>query len=156
MMTSATSNIRGSLRWMAPELFQSDSTNKVVTRHSEITDMWAFGMVAYELLSGELPYSNMTRDAQVILAVAKGELPGKPMQVGDQEIFDKTWNLCCSCWALDGKSRPTAKQAVESWSIYAHSREDENVDHITNEQCFCVPLRHFPWAHRLLGRKQDN
>ena len=41
---SNTTNVRGSVRWMAPEFFDSRDP---VTEHSEATDVWGFGATIY-------------------------------------------------------------------------------------------------------------
>ncbi len=41
-----TTSARGSLRWMAPELFRSDSGGKP-SKQNKTSDVWAFGMLAY-------------------------------------------------------------------------------------------------------------
>ena len=41
---SNTTTVRGSVRWMAPEFFDSDDP---VTEHSAATDVWGFGATIY-------------------------------------------------------------------------------------------------------------
>ena len=41
---SNTTTVRGSVRWMAPEFFDSDDP---VTEHSKATDVWGFGATIY-------------------------------------------------------------------------------------------------------------
>jgi len=55
--TFATSAFAGSVRWMAPELVISsvDSQSKYIP-HSFSTDVYSFGCVVYQLLSGMQPY----------------------------------------------------------------------------------------------------
>lgn len=42
--TVNTTSTRGSLRWMSPELFGSGGEP---SRHNKMSDIWAFGMLAY-------------------------------------------------------------------------------------------------------------
>lgn len=42
-LTSTTGGMKGSLRWMAPELLEG-------VKHNVETDIWAFGMVIYVCL----------------------------------------------------------------------------------------------------------
>jgi len=122
MSASSTSDFKGTVRWMAPELLIF--VDGEPSAHSETTDIWALGMVAYELLSGNAPYSNLKNDYAVIMAISKKRLPSKPMPAGDHEIFEMMWTFCYSCWKIDGKSRPTAEQAVVLWSTEPHARID--------------------------------
>ncbi|KLO10839.1 kinase-like protein [Schizopora paradoxa] len=112
--TSSNAACRGSLRWMAPELLivvdgESPSLN-------EMTDVWALGMVAYELLSGNVPYANVKNDFAVIPVIQKKITPSKPTEMGDLVIFEKIWSFCCSCWNFDCASRPSSEQATQLWS----------------------------------------
>ncbi|XP_070052341.1 uncharacterized protein [Nicotiana tomentosiformis] len=52
--TLVTGGVRGTLPWMAPELLNGGS-NKV----SEKVDVFSFGIVLWEILTGEEPYANM-------------------------------------------------------------------------------------------------
>ncbi|KAF7120319.1 hypothetical protein RHSIM_Rhsim13G0170400 [Rhododendron simsii] len=52
--TLVTGGVRGTLPWMAPELLNG-SSSKV----SEKVDVFSFGIVLWEILTGEEPYANM-------------------------------------------------------------------------------------------------
>ncbi|KAG6510515.1 hypothetical protein ZIOFF_028539 [Zingiber officinale] len=52
--TLVSGGVRGTLPWMAPELLNG-SSNKV----SEKVDVFSFGIVMWEILTGEEPYANM-------------------------------------------------------------------------------------------------
>jgi serine/threonine protein kinase len=45
-----------SLRWMAPELLVNSLATSVSTQYSTKTDVYAFGITMYEILSGNRPY----------------------------------------------------------------------------------------------------
>ncbi len=45
MSASSTSDFKGTVRWMAPELLIF--VDGEPSAHSEMTDIWALGMVAY-------------------------------------------------------------------------------------------------------------
>ncbi|EJD08241.1 uncharacterized protein FOMMEDRAFT_138179 [Fomitiporia mediterranea MF3/22] len=46
--------------------------------HSEQSDIWAFGMTIYELLTRKRPYYHLVCDPQVITSIICGELPRRP------------------------------------------------------------------------------
>uniref|UniRef100_UPI00358EFE3D serine/threonine-protein kinase B-raf-like isoform X1 n=1 Tax=Myxine glutinosa TaxID=7769 RepID=UPI00358EFE3D len=60
----------GSILWMAPEVIRMQE-NIPYTFQS---DVYAFGVVLYELMSGHLPYSSINNRDQIILMVGRGYL----------------------------------------------------------------------------------
>ncbi|KAG9049804.1 hypothetical protein FS837_009104, partial [Tulasnella sp. UAMH 9824] len=61
--------IKRSLRYWAPELLEEGA------RHTLQSDVWAFGSVMMEVLTGILPYPNVGNDLSLTLAMAQGETP---------------------------------------------------------------------------------
>ena len=51
----------GSILWMAPEVIRMQDTNA----HSFKADVYSFGIVLYELTSGQLPYNHINNRDQV-------------------------------------------------------------------------------------------
>ncbi|KLO07459.1 kinase-like protein [Schizopora paradoxa] len=99
----------GTMRWMARELLTSESNC------NEKTDVWAFGMVVYELLSRGQPYADLTSNTSVWRAITSGKLPAIPKAsgCGNHEIFERLWNFCRLCWQ-DTSSRPSARGCREN------------------------------------------
>lgn len=88
----------GTPHWMAPELFEtSNYTNKV--------DVYAFGMIMWEMLTESSPFKNMT-GIQIAYAVCKkGERPEFPKITSDQmKAFINR------CWNQDPNQRPTFEE----------------------------------------------
>jgi len=48
-MALSTSSLGGTCRWMAPELLKSDEAGGASPKPSKESDVYAFGMVAYEV-----------------------------------------------------------------------------------------------------------
>ncbi|TDL15425.1 kinase-like protein [Rickenella mellea] len=68
---------------------------------SKETDVWAFGMVVYELLAKEYPFSRQS-SVQVIIAIAFGHLPRPPSNLRSHgNIGNSLWDLCTQCWNRD-------------------------------------------------------
>ncbi|KLO13881.1 kinase-like protein [Schizopora paradoxa] len=111
-MGTTTTSAKGTVRWMAIELFPSISGDEPF-KHDEKSDMWAFGMIIYELLSWEFPYENKRNDALVTITIMNGEVPEKPVPPSGHEpsIFDPLWTVASSCWA-HRNSRPTAREVT--------------------------------------------
>ncbi|KAK1313753.1 Serine/threonine-protein kinase CTR1 [Acorus calamus] len=94
--TLISGGIRGTIPWMAPELLTGKSD--MVT---EKVDIYSFGIVMWELLTGEEPYGNM-RPEEIIAGIIKGGLrPDVPTWC------DPSWrSLMERCWSSDPKTRP--------------------------------------------------
>nr|4XV1_A Chain A, Serine/threonine-protein kinase B-raf [Homo sapiens]4XV1_B Chain B, Serine/threonine-protein kinase B-raf [Homo sapiens]4XV2_A Chain A, Serine/threonine-protein kinase B-raf [Homo sapiens]4XV2_B Chain B, Serine/threonine-protein kinase B-raf [Homo sapiens]4XV3_A Chain A, Serine/threonine-protein kinase B-raf [Homo sapiens]4XV3_B Chain B, Serine/threonine-protein kinase B-raf [Homo sapiens] len=62
--------LSGSILWMAPEVIRMQDSNP----YSFQSDVYAFGIVLYELMTGQLPYSNINNRDQIIEMVGRGSL----------------------------------------------------------------------------------
>ncbi|KIM89876.1 hypothetical protein PILCRDRAFT_44473, partial [Piloderma croceum F 1598] len=104
------STIGGNVRWAAPELYRINEDNSVppVTSHS---DIYSFGSVMLEVLSGHVPYSYLLRDAQVIIEVHKGVKPRRPKTA---LVTDQLWCFINLCWADDPTDRPDIEEVSKS------------------------------------------
>uniref|UniRef100_A0A0E0IR94 Protein kinase domain-containing protein n=1 Tax=Oryza nivara TaxID=4536 RepID=A0A0E0IR94_ORYNI len=94
--TLVSGGVRGTLPWMAPELLNG-SSNKV----SEKVDVFSFGIVMWEILTGEEPYANMHYGAIIGGIVNNTLRPPVPVSC------DPEWRrLMEQCWAPDPSQRP--------------------------------------------------
>lgn len=103
---ASTSTQSVNTRWSAPELLHNvpASTN---------SDVWSFGMVCLELLSGEVPYSNVTRDISVLLDLDKNKLPQWPEESATRPT-DQMRELISTCWRRNPESRPSISSLKSS------------------------------------------
>lgn len=60
----------GSILWMAPEVIRMQEDSP----YSFQSDVYAFGVVLYELLAGQLPYPNINNKDQILFMVGRGFL----------------------------------------------------------------------------------
>ncbi|XP_058873312.1 serine/threonine-protein kinase A-Raf-like [Acipenser ruthenus] len=60
----------GSILWMAPEVIRMQDSNP----YSFQSDVYGYGVVLYEVMSGTLPYSNINNRDQIIFMVGRGYL----------------------------------------------------------------------------------
>ena len=98
-------------RWMPPEALRR-------RRFSEKSDVWSFGVFAWELLSGgDIPYAFIMSNEEVAQRVVDGERLPRPRQCPDD-----LWTLVTRCWAASATDRPTFQEltsevagVVSSW-----------------------------------------
>ncbi|KAF8061461.1 hypothetical protein FPV67DRAFT_1509075 [Lyophyllum atratum] len=95
-------------RWFAPELFrQTDPL-------SPYSDVWSFAMVCLELMTGEQPFSRISRDIMVLRELDHGKLPERPgRQVTAQGLSDDLWSLMKKCWHKKPEARPSMTDVKE-------------------------------------------
>uniref|UniRef100_A0A0D9WYA3 Protein kinase domain-containing protein n=1 Tax=Leersia perrieri TaxID=77586 RepID=A0A0D9WYA3_9ORYZ len=94
--TLVSGGVRGTLPWMAPELLNG-SSNKV----SEKVDVFSFGIVMWEILTGEEPYANMHYGAII------GGIVNNTLRPPVPASCDPEWRrLMEQCWAPDPSQRP--------------------------------------------------
>lgn len=106
--------VAGTPDYMAPEIFSG--TQLGTERH--LADVYAFGVLAYYVLSGSLPYTG-TDPIDVLLAHADAEVPN----VSDLVPVPKRLNeLVVSLLAKDPNDRPLSMDAVV-WQLRAQKGE---------------------------------
>eukprot|EP00250_Pteridium_aquilinum_P002112 c12315_g1_i1 orf=493-4239(+) len=95
--TFVSGGVRGTLPWMAPELLNGSSSLV-----SEKVDVFSFGIVMWELLTGEEPYANMHYGAII------GGIVNNTLRPTVPRWCDPAWrSLMEKCWAADPEERPT-------------------------------------------------
>lgn len=98
----ATAGVQvGTYFWMAPEMMEH-------AQFSAASDMYAFGIIVWEMMACKLPYQSFKVLLQLQKAVLRGERPP----------LDPAWphecqSLMTNCWANDPLQRWTAVQVVQ-------------------------------------------
>lgn len=109
----------GTTRWMAPEQLLSPTMMVSLS-----ADIFSWGMLSLELISGSAPWPEVQQEAVVVINVAiRNQRPDRPtctqqcqMQtecgclIGD----DALWELIQQCWLRDPNERPTATELCEA------------------------------------------
>ncbi|KAD3067843.1 hypothetical protein R6Q59_018041 [Mikania micrantha] len=95
--TLISGGVRGTLPWMAPELLNGSSSLV-----SEKVDVFSFGIVMWELLTGDEPYADLHYGAIIGGIVSNTLRPPVP------ESCDPEWrSLMERCWSAEPSERPS-------------------------------------------------
>jgi len=87
----------GTVAWMAPEVIRNEPC-------SEKVDIWSYGVVLWELLSGEIPYKDVDSSA-VMWGVGSNSLH-LPIPTSCPEGYGL---LVKQCWSAKPRNRPSFK-----------------------------------------------
>ncbi|CEL59832.1 Vegetative incompatibility protein HET-E-1 OS=Podospora anserina GN=HET-E1 PE=4 SV=1 [Rhizoctonia solani AG-1 IB] len=100
--------IRGTVRWMAPELLLStDDDSEQSVKRTKQTDVYALGMTFLETITGQVPYPGQESDYSVFSALQRHERPERPKElIGDNTKQGTLWKLMLWCWDFEPSSRP--------------------------------------------------
>ncbi|XP_056380214.1 RAF proto-oncogene serine/threonine-protein kinase isoform X3 [Hyla sarda] len=106
----------GSILWMAPEVIRMQDNNPF----SFQSDVYSYGIVLYELMTGELPYSHIRDRDQIIFLVGRGCL------VPDLSKLYKNCpkamkRLVADCVQKVKEERPLFPQILSSIELLQHS-----------------------------------
>jgi serine/threonine protein kinase len=102
--SSEASGKPGSLRWMAPE-----TLNITRPKYSFASDVYAYGITAWEIAAREFPYKNTIDDSLIKSAVKEGEREKIPE--GCPAAFAE---LIQACWSGAVSERPTMEMVVNA------------------------------------------
>ncbi|XP_063684547.1 mitogen-activated protein kinase kinase kinase 10-like isoform X2 [Bolinopsis microptera] len=94
MEKTANLSKMGTFRWMSPEVLRD-------SQYSQASDVWSFGVVVWEMLTGEVPFSKF-EDWAVQYKVAAGKMTLPIPETCPDDIKD----LLASIWNYDRKERP--------------------------------------------------
>ncbi|XP_010537796.1 PREDICTED: uncharacterized protein LOC104812369 [Tarenaya hassleriana] len=109
--TLVSGGVRGTLPWMAPELLNG-SSNKV----SEKVDVFSFGIVLWEILTGEEPYANMHYGAII------GGIVNNTLRPTIPSHCDSEWmELMEECWAPNPVARPSFTEIADRLRVMSNA-----------------------------------
>ncbi|KAF9230141.1 kinase-like protein, partial [Melanogaster broomeanus] len=108
----------GTLRWAAPENLHlnmqvsGDRENIPKVSPTTRSDIYSFGRIMLQVLTGKIPYHYYPADARVVLAISQGE---NPQRADLAAITDRRWAFIQKCWSTvdEGQSRPSDEEIVE-------------------------------------------
>ncbi|KAI9567234.1 kinase-like domain-containing protein, partial [Boletus coccyginus] len=96
----------GALRWIAPEQVDPEETFNTTPK----TDIYSFGCVALQVLSGKQPWSEVRGDSAIVLRLAKGYKPARPES---RTLNDSHWELIQDCWS-EIEQRPAMEAIIST------------------------------------------
>ena len=107
---------------MAPELLLPEKFGLRDGRVSKQADVYAFGMVVYEVLTGCPPFGKEGRRFAVItLCIIEGKRPSKPENTEDTRFGRGTWELVQQCWNGNRDKRPTVEDICNHFQRVART-----------------------------------
>ncbi|KAK1394843.1 serine/threonine-protein kinase STY46 [Heracleum sosnowskyi] len=113
VMTAET----GTYRWMAPEVIEHKP-------YDHKADIYSFGVVVWELLTGKLPYENITPVQAAVGVVQKGLRPTIP-----KHTLPKLADLLENCWQQDPVLRPDFNEIIRILQQIVKEVADEADSH---------------------------
>jgi len=97
------------LMYCAPEMLAADEDG--VAAASRATDMYAFALIAYEVLTSQRPFQNVTSQAQLIKAVVKKN--ERPPLAGVKDVHRDVLVMIEACWDANRLKRMPAWRCME-------------------------------------------
>ncbi|CAH8600635.1 unnamed protein product [Dicrocoelium dendriticum] len=95
----------GSIFWMAPEVIRMQGD----TPYTNLSDVYAFGIVLYELITGQLPYTRHNNRDQILFLVGRGLL--KPdFSEARPDASPQLRRLAMDCCSFERDDRPPFSQ----------------------------------------------
>ncbi|KAJ8579839.1 kinase-like protein [Rhizopogon salebrosus TDB-379] len=102
-----TPYIRRNVRLTAPEFFEVPE-NEDSSRPKAETDIYSFGCIMLQVMTGRIPYADIPSNHQVTVSILTGRRPGRP---SSPHIEDSFWDFIQECWS-DLGDRPSAVEVL--------------------------------------------
>ncbi|EMD31551.1 hypothetical protein CERSUDRAFT_144863, partial [Gelatoporia subvermispora B] len=99
--------VGGSVRYMAPEIMDSEEFGLDRAVLSPQTDVYSLGMTIWEMFAGCPPFNVLPRDPVVIRRVLQGVRPERSQGADLLGLSDEVWELIEQCWCTEWSKRPS-------------------------------------------------
>ena len=100
--------------------------NVLAMRESKPADVFAFGMLAVEIFTGQVPFVEQENAAVVVFRILRGDRPKIPKNAQEVGLTVEIWNLIERCWQQNPKKRPTIAQVVVRLQELINKTDDNN------------------------------
>ncbi|CAG8844622.1 31683_t:CDS:1, partial [Racocetra persica] len=90
-------------------------------KYSKASDVYSFGIIAYEIVSGIPAYNNITHDIKLQRNVYNGSRPSIP-----EHVPKLVAELIIKCWDDQPNKRPTSKEIYDIISIWNNDMSDDS------------------------------
>ena len=126
-MPGATNHCQGTYRYMAPEMLDPNKDDGQF-HFSPKTDIYALGIIMWQIFTGEIPYAEIKTQQKLI----KGVLDGNRPSLKNIKVSSHLVGLMQKCWDADDKQRPSIEEFLNQLSLegnggLAHERVDFHV-----------------------------
>jgi len=111
LMSSSSFTQGGTYRWMSPELFDPENFGLKDSRPTKHSDCYALGMLTYEVLSGQVPFSG--NHGHPVGKILKGERPERPQGVDGMWFTNEVWGILERCWKPTPGDRPGIEDVLQ-------------------------------------------
>jgi len=103
--------LNGAAQFMSPERIAPGIFGLGHSCLTKESDCYALGMVIYEVLSGQMPFSQ-DRDAETMLRVLDGTRPRRPQGNVGELFTDGIWEILELCWKHQPGDRISAEEVL--------------------------------------------
>ncbi|KIO30451.1 hypothetical protein M407DRAFT_20511 [Tulasnella calospora MUT 4182] len=95
-----------SLRWAAPEVLVDENLGLP-------SDIWAFGWICWEVLTKDVPFTQVQHTGSIVSRIVTGRLPAIEDDTQQPQVL-ALCDLMMNCWKQTPEERPSASQCQEN------------------------------------------
>ncbi|KAN0080145.1 Protein kinase-like domain containing protein [Tylopilus felleus] len=96
-------------RWAALELFIHPDAEDSKPVSTTSCDIYSYGCIVWQVLSGQIPFSHVSRATHVIILKYQGK---DPLDERPLDLPERHWEFLQSTWSKKPESRPSSDQVV--------------------------------------------
>ena len=135
--------------YMAPELLSSEQFGEKRSPATQPTDIYALGMVIYEVLTGSDPFHDYNLGVIRLLPISNRGTPKKPSNADEIGFGSGTWELVQECW----RNKPTRRPTIERILAHlAHNSSGMNISKSPAHKYLPIYLRSLTRPHGRTNR----